>query len=477
PFQGFYTVAALALLAFALAVPALRESRQGASAAPRQTRGRVELMTLLPFLVITFLGVASFAALKQVTGLTLADRFGLSPPAALAQTGAVLTASALAMVFAQIVLLRLLRLRPWMVIAGGCVVALVGLGGAVLAQTPTHFAISMGLIGLSQGLILPSNLALLTLACNPDQQGVAAGINAISQGLGLIAGPIAGASLFTAAEVAPFGVLLAAYAGLLAAAGFAATKSPQRHASPPPDQSPPPPQPSKSPFGKEAARTYDERIKRLVPGYNALHETACALLASKVRPNARLLVIGCGTGHEIARLARLLPGASILAIDPSEEMLAIAKETAAAAGIEHQVTWECVALDGLTLEAPVDAALCLLVTHFIPDDGAKDRFFAKAAQCLAPGGLLIAGDLAALGIDPERRAYLEWARSIGLDTDKRTELMKRLESNFHPLTNDRLRQLLLANGFSVEEPFFQSLDYRAYWTERDTTNGGKIKDP
>ncbi|MEM9123247.1 MAG: MFS transporter [Pseudomonadota bacterium] len=43
PFQGFYTVAALSLLAFALAVPALRESRQGTLAAPRRLKGRVGL--------------------------------------------------------------------------------------------------------------------------------------------------------------------------------------------------------------------------------------------------------------------------------------------------------------------------------------------------------------------------------------------------------------------------------------------------
>ena len=60
-------------------------------------------------------------------------------------------------------------------------------------------------------------------------------------------------------------------------------------------------------FNHEEANHYDERILRLVPGYELLHQATAAQLATTLNDDACILVVGAGTGKEIIELAALKP--------------------------------------------------------------------------------------------------------------------------------------------------------------------------
>ena len=131
-------------------------------------------------------------------------------------------------------------------------------------------------------------------------------------------------------------------------------------------------------FKGSQADSYDDGIVRRVPGYLALTELLPAA--------ANLLVIGAGTGAELARLAALNPRWRFVAVDPSEAMLDQARRRLDAAA---RVTWFAGTADDLPpSDDRFDDAVSLLVSHFLPVTGEKERFFAAIAAWLKPGAAL-----------------------------------------------------------------------------------------
>ena len=88
---------------------------------------------------------------------------------------------------------------------------------------------AMILVGASVGLLLPGNLAAMSLATGAKAQGKVAGINAVAMGVGLVIGPIAGPRSI-ASHALPYWLacallaLLAAVVLLPAASGDAGTR-------------------------------------------------------------------------------------------------------------------------------------------------------------------------------------------------------------------------------------------------------------
>jgi S-adenosylmethionine-diacylgycerolhomoserine-N-methlytransferase len=105
-----------------------------------------------------------------------------------------------------------------------------------------------------------------------------------------------------------------------------------------------------------------------------------------VRPGpARILEIGCGTGRNLARLARLFPQAQITGLDLSAPMLAIAQQKTARFGARVNLVRRAYA-------APVDPArghdlvVCsYALSMFNPGFEAA---LAAAQADLAPGGVI-----------------------------------------------------------------------------------------
>jgi SAM-dependent methyltransferase len=97
-------------------------------------------------------------------------------------------------------------------------------------------------------------------------------------------------------------------------------------------------------------------------------------------PGARLLDVGCGTGHHLARYRRL--GFEVAGVDGSAEMLALAR--AANPGVPLQR----VDLQRLPFpDATFDVVLSIEVLRYLPDPALALR---EMARVLRPGGVLVA---------------------------------------------------------------------------------------
>jgi ubiquinone/menaquinone biosynthesis C-methylase UbiE len=103
-------------------------------------------------------------------------------------------------------------------------------------------------------------------------------------------------------------------------------------------------------------------------------------------PTCRVLEVGCGTGHWLARLAH--QGATNLAgLDRSAQMLAIARSKVADADLR-----EGDASDLPWRDASVDRVICVHALHHFAD---KPAFIAEARRVLGPGGGIFT-----VGLDP-----------------------------------------------------------------------------
>lgn len=220
-FGGDLVVQALVLLsllaAMAMASVAFLAAEPNRHRQPAVARaGRLAFGQIWPFLAITLVAVTAHGIVQQVLALRLQDTLGFSSEESITKAGLALMATALAMIVVQGGVLRVARLRPEMLLVAGAPLASMALCFAAFSQSYAQMLAAVVTLGIALGLMLPGNLAALSLRAGPSAQSKVAGVNVIGQGIGLVVGPFAGAALHQFSHRAPF--LAAAMLMFLAAA-------------------------------------------------------------------------------------------------------------------------------------------------------------------------------------------------------------------------------------------------------------------
>jgi tRNA (cmo5U34)-methyltransferase len=225
------------------------------------------------------------------------------------------------------------------------------------------------------------------------------------------------------------------------------------------------PQPSAA---APAGTSYDLVAQQLIPGYGSLARLAAALIAASPlasQPGAAVLVAGCGTGAELRAAREIRPDWHLTALDPSAEMLAIAR---ARFGDAPGIEWRCAAVEELQGSPAFDGALSVLVLQSLPDDGCKLTFLTALARSLRPGGQLVLVDLMRPAASPLQAqmaaAWLGFQRASGVVES--AEALERLAGGVHPIGLARLTALVNAAGFGDPALFFQALDVQGFLLQR-----------
>lgn len=141
--------------------------------------------------------------------------------------------------------------------------------------------------------------------------------------------------------------------------------------------------------GGQAGEKYARRFARLAESGHDIHGEA-AFCAALLKPAARILDAGCGTGRVAIRLAEL--GHHCTGVDVDHSMLAVARREAPALEWLHG---DLAHLDALGLKPGFD--LVLAAGNVIPllASGTEPAVTRQLAAVLRPGGLLVTG----MGLD------------------------------------------------------------------------------
>lgn len=151
-----------------------------------------------------------------------------------------------------------------------------------------------------------------------------------------------------------------------------------------------PPEPSRSigptsvPRAFDAhARSYDKLVNAN-PGYHEHLRMSARRMGLKRRPGLRLLDLGCGTGASTAALLDAVPGAEVVAVDGSAEMLAQARRKNWPPGVRFvHSRFEDLARAGVT--GPFDGILAAYLVRNLPD---RDDGLRRMYDLLRPGAPL-----------------------------------------------------------------------------------------
>lgn len=229
--------------------------------------------------------------------------------------------------------------------------------------------------------------------------------------------------------------------------------------------------PAKDMFDAERAQAYDHRVREAIPGYEALHHLACIVVAELTQGSGRVLVAGAGTGAECVALAQSCPDLHVVGVDPADDMLAFAERKVAEHGLVDRVRLFPNTVAQLPSFEQFDAATLLLVLHFLKDDGAKAAVLADLATRLKPGAPLVLADLFGPGWDDVWQGELRtiWGhlqRAAGIDAEAITRGFRHVDRDIHPVTEDRLAQLLDEAGFTPPRPFFRALCFGGWVCRR-----------
>ncbi|MFD6532714.1 class I SAM-dependent methyltransferase [Streptomyces sp. NPDC060184] len=172
--------------------------------------------------------------------------------------------------------------------------------------------------------------------------------------------------------------------------------------------------------GGQAGEEYARRFARLAASGHDVHGEA-AFCDALLKPAARVLDAGCGTGRIAVRLAELGHHCTGVDVDPS--MLAVARRDAPA---QEWLLGDLARLDTLGLTPGFD--LVLAAGNVIPllAPGTEQAVVRQLAAALRPGGLLVTG----MGLDaahlplPEPPVTLEefdhWCAEAGLVLRRRS---------------------------------------------------------
>lgn len=211
-----------------------------------------------------------------------------------------------------------------------------------------------------------------------------------------------------------------------------------------------------------AVARYAEGPRRIVPGYATLHRMVAVLIAERAPASARVLVVGAGGGLELKALAQAHPAWTFDGVDPSAQMLELAKQTLGRSA--SRVRLHHGRID-VAPDAPFDAATCLLTMHFADLDERR-RIVSEVRRRLTPGAPFVVAHLSVPQRPNERERWLSryaaFAVASGVEPDKAATAREGIGARLPILSPDEDEAILRDGGFENVEMFYAGLAFRGW---------------
>lgn len=212
----------------------------------------------------------------------------------------------------------------------------------------------------------------------------------------------------------------------------------------------------------EAVKRYAEGPPRQVPGFADLQRMAGLLLAERAPDDARILVLGAGGGLEIKVFAEAQPGWRFDGVDPSAEMLDLARLTLGRVTARTELHH---GLIDIAPEGPFDGAACILTLHFVEREE-RLRTLRELHRRLKPGAALVVAHFSFPQGEGDRDLWLSryaaFAASSGIDPAQARKAGSTIGERLPILAPEDDEQLLRAAGFGEVSLFYAGLAFRGW---------------
>lgn len=214
--------------------------------------------------------------------------------------------------------------------------------------------------------------------------------------------------------------------------------------------------------GSASVSRYADNTARLVPGLHDLHTMAGILLAERAPAEARVLVLGAGGGMELQAFAQRHAGWRFDGVDPSADMLRLARERLGP--LASRVQWHEGYIDTAP-EGPYDAASCLLTLHFLPL-AARRQTLAQLHRRLKPGAPLVVAHHSFPTTDADKdlwlARYAAYAVASGAPAAQAQGSLATMKEKLPVLSPEQDAGLLQEAGFTDVTLFYCGLTFKGW---------------
>jgi tRNA (cmo5U34)-methyltransferase len=215
-----------------------------------------------------------------------------------------------------------------------------------------------------------------------------------------------------------------------------------------------------------AVSSYAEKTLRVVPGLRDLHKMVGVLLAERAPADARILVLGAGGGLELKAFADMQPAWRFDGVDPSREMLELARTTLGGAACRACLH------EGYIDTAPIgpfDGATCLLTLHFLPQ-AERLQTLKELHRRLKPGAAFVVAhhSCSSEGPDPDKWLKRNAAYGIvsGVTAEQAASSIAAIRQRLPVLSPSQDVDLLGKAGFVNIEMFYRAFTFMGWVASR-----------
>lgn len=189
---------------------------------------------------------------------------------------------------------------------------------------------------------------------------------------------------------------------------------------------------------------------------------ATLLLAESVPEDGRVLVLGAGGGLELKAFAQAHPGWRFLGIDPSAQMLELARSTLGPLASRVEL------FEGLIDDAPAtafDGATCLLTLHFLTVEQ-RLHTLRELKRRLKPGAPLVVAHHSFPQAAGEKSRWLDryasFAESSGIPRADARRAIEAIDTRLPLLSPEQEVALLEEASFETIELFYAGLTFKGW---------------